>query len=404
MLRARYEVGVRHSALAAVAAAATIGSLVWTSHTRVAVIVWILLMAAAIPLPVMMKRGAVSDDRFRSILWKFELAQGALWPAITLVAMPEDQAAQAVLGSIYVALVLGGASRISQFSRTLESFLVPLSVISTLGFLLHGDDEIRFLGLVVAIVSMLTASTAYEQRRLHNDLVTSMQRNRSLLVDLEASEKELTTTNRLLSEAVHRADQRSRTDPLTEVANRFQFDREMSTKLRQLSDGAVPSLTLAYMDLDKFKSVNDTLGHRAGDELLLAVTGRLNGVLAESDLLARIGGDELVILGEDRDPETLGERLVGVFSHPFSIDGHLLPVTASIGLATSTESTSREELMRRADAAQYDAKHAGGARYVLFDPDVHETACAPEDAAAEQPMEPADEEAAVEGVDQSVGQ
>lgn len=369
MLRARFDIGVRHTAIAAAAAVGTIGSLVWSSHTRVAVIIWALLMAAAIPVPTMMKRGAVSDDRFRSILWKFELAQGVLWPAVTLVAMPADQPSQAVLGSIYVALVLGGANRVSQFPRPFMSFVIPLSIVSTIGFMLHGSEEIRFLGLVVVIVSALSGSTAHEQRVLHDDLVQSMQRNRGLLVDLEASEKELTTTNRLLSEAVHRADQRSRIDPLTEVANRYQFTQQLSTNLRSLRDGDTESLALAYLDLDKFKSVNDTLGHRAGDELLLAVTRRLSGVLHDDDLLARIGGDELVILGQGWEPAELGARLTSVFEHPFSVDGHLLASTASIGVAQTTEPISQEEIMRQADAAQYQAKGSGGGRFVVFVPE-----------------------------------
>ncbi len=160
-------------------------------------------------------------------------------------------------------------------------------------------------------------------------------------------------------------------DPLTGLPNRtLLLDRaeQMLTRSRR---NQTPIAAL-FLDLDNFKSINDTLGHGAGDELLCSVTARLKGVIRESDALGRLAGDEFVLLAEDLSlavgPELIAERLLQALSQPFKLTGSdtRLTVTASIGIAMGDRPTA-EELLRDADIAMYRAKWAGKNRYVVFE-------------------------------------
>ncbi len=148
----------------------------------------------------------------------------------------------------------------------------------------------------------------------------------------------------------------ARTDELTALPNR--------RSLYEATDHALASgqpIALALLDLDRFKELNDTLGHNAGDELLRQVSARLTQALPAGALLARIGGDEFVVLLHGTDQETTAlnaaQALHDALDDPFPIDGLLIPVQASIGVALApTHAGSRPELLRCADVAMYRAK------------------------------------------------
>jgi diguanylate cyclase (GGDEF)-like protein len=132
------------------------------------------------------------------------------------------------------------------------------------------------------------------------------------------------------------------------------------------------------MDLDRFKVVNDSLGHEAGDRLLVVASERLEGCLRPEDTLARFGGDEFVVLVEDVErPEQaihVAERLVECLEDPFVLEGRELFVRASVGIAFGTALTkSADDLLRDADTAMYRAKYEG-LDYALFDPGLYEQA------------------------------
>lgn len=131
----------------------------------------------------------------------------------------------------------------------------------------------------------------------------------------------------------------------------------MERRLSALGEGMTDSVTLAFIDLDRFKAVNDGSGHRAGDLLLTYVAERLQEVALEGESLARIGGDELVLLSDYKDGRTIGRRLLRVFDEPFSLDGRTHVVTGSIGIATVVGPVHADELIRRADEAQYRARN-----------------------------------------------
>ncbi len=168
-------------------------------------------------------------------------------------------------------------------------------------------------------------------------------------------------------------------DSLTGAANRhtFQTTLERVVKARHGSRAKKRNVTaVLFIDLDDFKVVNDTLGHGAGDELLVAVTARISGLVRQGDLVARLGGDEFAILTDDEAElprsRAIAERLVRVLREPFLIGHDLITVTASIGIASARELTeSASDVVRNADVAMYMAKANGKAGFAIFDPGMH---------------------------------
>ena len=162
-------------------------------------------------------------------------------------------------------------------------------------------------------------------------------------------------------------------DSLTGLPNRTLILDRVEQMLVRSRRSQKPVAAL-FVDLDNFKSINDTLGHGAGDELLRAVAARLGGVVRDADALGRLGGDEFVVVSEaltlEVGPELIAERLLDALKEPFKLgedqEESRVMVMASIGIATGAH-TSAEELLREADIAMYRAKWDGKHRYVVFE-------------------------------------
>lgn len=159
-------------------------------------------------------------------------------------------------------------------------------------------------------------------------------------------------------------------DPLTGLANRTLLRKMAENACGRASRGA--HFALAMIDLDDFKAINDTLGHIAGDRLLMEVARRLESLIRPSDTVARLGGDEFAILLEGVEDAEGAKRIAGrimrAFHDPFSIEGKERIVSASIGITLCSQSTDIDALLRDADIAMYSAKSKGKATYSLFDP------------------------------------
>jgi diguanylate cyclase len=187
------------------------------------------------------------------------------------------------------------------------------------------------------------------------------------LAALGASVRLLVNVRELAQLAVSRKE--ALTDELTGLANR----RAVLHRVEQLCAEGVP-FTLALLDLDKFKEVNDGLGHAAGDDLLRLVADRLTPALHTGDVLGRLGGDEFAVVAvthpaNSADAEDLGHRVLERLQRPFLIRGMSIHVAASIGL-TRSGSGGRSQLLRQADAAMYAAKRAGTG-LAVYDPSRH---------------------------------
>lgn len=161
-------------------------------------------------------------------------------------------------------------------------------------------------------------------------------------------------------------------DPLTRLANRRKFQEEVTRTLKE-SDDRNKHLALLYFDLNHFKSVNDTMGHAAGDELLKHVAARVSSVLRTPNLISRFGGDEFAVLLHNCDKENIDlvvKRILDNVQQPFKVCDRVLTASLSIGAAFYPEDgTTVTELLHHADAAMYQAKHNGGG-LAIFEPSV----------------------------------
>jgi diguanylate cyclase (GGDEF)-like protein/PAS domain S-box-containing protein len=166
-------------------------------------------------------------------------------------------------------------------------------------------------------------------------------------------------------------------DSLTGTFNRAVFVEALGRRLDECRRrGLTRGFAVLYLDLDRFKIVNDSLGHMVGDELLVAASRRLESCLRQHDALARLGGDEFAILlnplNDDAQANAIACRIQDALSAPFSIAGREVFTSASIGIAFGpADYTNPDEVMRDADTAMYHAKSRGKARHEVFDADMH---------------------------------
>lgn len=167
-------------------------------------------------------------------------------------------------------------------------------------------------------------------------------------------------------------------DSLTNLANRALFlDRVQHALAR--SDRADMPTSVLFLDVDDFKTINDSLGHLVGDQVLIELARRVRSCLRPEDTVARLGGDEFAILLEETGPieaVAAASRILTTVSRDLSIQRHAIVIQASIGVAVSHAGGTAEELLRDADVAMYAAKGLGKGQYVVFEPEMHRAALA----------------------------
>jgi diguanylate cyclase (GGDEF)-like protein len=175
-----------------------------------------------------------------------------------------------------------------------------------------------------------------------------------------------------------RADERlayeAYVDALTGLPNRKVFCQQLEQELKRVQRGE--RLAVLYLDLDYLKQVNDTLGHPAGDKLLIGVADRLRGCVRDLDVVARLSGDEFAIiqklLDQPSDAAGLAIRIREAIHKPFDLDGHQVTIDISIGISIApNDATELNELMKTADMALYEAKNAGRGTYRFYEPEMN---------------------------------
>ncbi len=179
--------------------------------------------------------------------------------------------------------------------------------------------------------------------------------------------------DQLLHDALH--------DKLTGLANRALFSDRMAQAFARLKRHQDAVFAVLFLDFDRFKNINDSLGHMAGDELLVAMARRLEGCLRPGDTVSRLGGDEFAILLEDvrdqTDATVVAERVQSAMTTPFTLMGQEIFSSASIGIAIAhADYENPDDLLRDADMAMYRAKSLGKARHEVFDSGMHTRAVA----------------------------
>jgi diguanylate cyclase (GGDEF)-like protein len=166
-------------------------------------------------------------------------------------------------------------------------------------------------------------------------------------------------------------------DPLTELPNRTLFKNRVEQALNRRRE-AGKSFAVAFLDIDGFKAINDSLGHAAGDELLVTIARRLRESVRTSDTPARLGGDEFAVLLEDVADEAEvaipAQHILKSITAPVELEGKPVRVRGSVGIAIHQDGQGAAELLRNADVAMYGAKTEGKGRYKVFDQAVLATA------------------------------
>jgi diguanylate cyclase (GGDEF)-like protein len=230
---------------------------------------------------------------------------------------------------------------------------------------LRGESGV--IGSLV-IAHRLTEGTSFTDDDLR--LLETLANQAAIALENGQLEQSLSELSRLKEELRYQAYH----DPLTGLANRSLFVDQVNERLAATADGPRP--VVLFIDLDDFKVVNDTLGHRAGDQLLVAVADRVRSCVRVGDLAARLGGDEFALLLEDDEnlsrSVAVCRRLLDALSVPLQIDGQEIAVSASIGMAAARAENHRaDELLRNADVAMYTAKADGKSRFAVFEPTMH---------------------------------
>jgi diguanylate cyclase (GGDEF)-like protein len=228
--------------------------------------------------------------------------------------------------------------------------------------LLRGES--RMIGSLM-VGGHLDART-FDERDLR--LFRTLATRTTAILENSRMERSIARLTELQEQLTHQAYH----DSLTDLANRSLFGQQIEQALRRSAEGSA-SVAVIFLDIDDFKGVNDTLGHAAGDALLVEVAARIRGCLRRPDTAARLGGDEFALLIEDVDSaveaEHVARRVLQVLSEPFTVSGTSVTVRASLGIAVADNSDANAtSLMRHADVAMYVAKGAGRNRYVLFAP------------------------------------
>jgi diguanylate cyclase (GGDEF)-like protein/PAS domain S-box-containing protein len=243
--------------------------------------------------------------------------------------------------------------------------------------LVHPDDRQRVARFVAeaALRPGVTAAETWRVRHrdgtwLHTETVAANLLEDPNVRGLVLNTRDVSDRKELEAQLVHQAFH----DGLTGLANRTLFAERVEHALARSDTG---DLAVLFIDLDDFKNVNDSLGHAAGDQLLIAAARRLRGCLRPADTAARLGGDEFAVLlervADAEAADAVAARVLDTLHQPFGLNGRTIPIKASVGVATGRPGVDEaEELLRNADVAMYAAKAGGKDRFELFRPDMHE--------------------------------
>jgi len=241
-----------------------------------------------------------------------------------------------------------------------DAFLVSQGLQDAMVTSLRGES--RAFGLAVVGNRVGGVSFDNEDARLFETLAS----HTSVALENGRLEQSLTQLRELEQRLKHLAFH----DPLTGLGNRTLFAQHVETALA--TDDGNTRCAVLFIDLDDFKTVNDTLGHAAGDQLLIAVAERITACLRPEDHAARLGGDEFAVLLEGvadiEDAQLVASRITDALRLPLSLAGQDVRVGASIGIAPADEGSTSDELLRNADLAMYMAKAQGKGSFQLFQP------------------------------------
>lgn len=262
-----------------------------------------------------------------------------------------------VLAAGIMALAIGGMHYIGMAAASFAQGAVCLSSNA-----LHGPELTVMITITTTVLLVATLLVQMLDARFQS---TAFRLNRSLRM-----------SNAQLQVANEELRQRAFADPLTQLPNRLLLEDRLRTAMARLERSNHLSVqervAVLFVDLDGFKPINDSFGHAAGDEILLGVAQRLKEQSRASDTVARVGGDEFLLLLEDvrglDDCLQVAHRVLHALTQSFEVMGKKLHISGSIGVAMFPDHSNAKQLLAHADAAMYEAKRKGGNNCVVFEP------------------------------------
>ncbi|MGF1599225.1 MAG: diguanylate cyclase domain-containing protein [Acidimicrobiales bacterium] len=324
--------------------------LLWSRADHRRLVVWFLLVCAgSVLMLATTRRGWVDRTAPAAVIRRLStvlLANGSIFGSLSFLARPTEPASWSLVGMMIMATLSSNVIFAASIARMFWSFQIPLAVVGAAGFLATGDG----LGYSIATILLYALPFSAVLARIKR---STDERAAYFAVTSQRTAEELRVLN---DELAHQASH----DHLTGLPNRQEFLRRLERAMGQADDHQPVVL---YLDLDRFKVLNDRLGHAAGDEALRITADRIRHHLRPGDIVARIGGDEFTALlqgtGAAVDVGAVAERIVRSFDEPVPLSAGLHPLGISIGAARATPTMSAEDLLHRADLALYTAKEAG---------------------------------------------
>jgi len=341
--------------------------LVWAGLSLLCMLFYVLIMGLLVIDPDARRSEA---ERLR-VFVAAQAVAGAVWGMLPVAISPApgDPTVIAVCCAVPILAVAANMVFSAATPGPWLAFHVMILSIASYGMLVHGEPAVAALNGLALVAAAPLARFMYQQMAGARQLA---RQNELLAGQLRDEREAVERANLELSEANTELRHQATRDPLTGLPNRTLFFDHLVRSMRHGRRGTTP-VAVIYLDLDRFKEVNDTLGHGAGDDLLCQVADRVTAVLRGPDVLARMGGDEFVVLTHDYDgsrtaqaPAAVAERVRRVLAAPFDLGGSMVTIGASLGVALDEPDLDAEQLVERADLALYRAKQQGRNRVAVF--------------------------------------
>jgi len=342
----------------------------WWSANRVGLVIG-MAVALAVALPVLgyLKRFDVDDhpNPERALAVANGVANG-VWSLLPILMMPEQPEHQYLVLALPFAMLATNLAVTAPARRVYFAGQIPHVISSMVAFIVFADGNTKWAAAVIAVTVLTLDGLGQDWKRTAHENAMLQQNNDQLVADLEAA-------NSVLAHLSHH-------DALTGLSNRREFTRFVAGAHPDFGIPADQGHSIMLIDLDRFKAVNDDFGHYIGDELLVQAARRLKSVTPNRPSLSRLGGDEFAIVWKEaHTPEALmrlAREVNAQLRTPFSVEGQIVSISASIGIAIGEDgSQSAAEVLRNADHALYVAKASGGDQAVVFQDDAHDASTRP---------------------------
>jgi len=360
--------------------ATVLGYLQWGVISHPIVLAWLMYMlvisSVRFTLARCYWRAASTDTNARGWANTFTIGTGLSamgWGAAGVLLYPEARLAnQVILAFVLGGMMLGAGSILAARPEAVLTFIIPTALPVLVRFLLQGGNPHLAMGLLATIFTAAILITAWQIYLTVRSSLNLQFENEDLVVDLQNAKNHAETLNQELEirvqvrtaelqDALAENEYLAYHDALTGMPNRRLLEDRLEQALAR-ADRRPHKVAVLALDLDNFKEVNDTFGHRVGDLVLKSVVTRVKARLRASDTLARTGGDEFTVVAEVADAlgaQILVSALELAFARPFEVEGELVTTGASIGVALyPDDGRSADELHSAADKVMYVAKRS----------------------------------------------